>query len=93
MYKLPSVGLISTGNELKSPEVMSLKQGQIRDSNKALLYTALRSFGIADIVDGGIASDEVDSVFKTFKNAMEKSDIIISTGGVSMGDKVNIFHL
>ena len=47
----------------------------------------MTSYGIKEIFDAGIATDESDSVFKVFKNAMEKSDIIISTGGVSMGDK------
>ncbi len=89
MYKLPTLGLISTGNELARPDEANLSQGQIRDSNKSLLYTALKSFGITNIVDAGIASDDADKTYEIFKSALEKSDIIISTGGVSMGDKVN----
>lgn len=87
VYTIPIVGLISTGNELKKPDESSLNKGQIRDSNKSLLSSALKSFGICDIFDLGIATDEPDSVYQIFKNAMEKSDVIISTGGVSMGDK------
>ena len=86
VFKLPSVGLISTGNELVSPDAQ-LKSGQIRDSNKSLLHAALKSFGIEKIFDAGTANDDVKSVLNVFKNALENSDVVISTGGVSMGDK------
>lgn len=89
VFKMPTLGLISTGNELARPDEANLNQGQIRDSNKSLLYTALKSFGIDHVVDAGIASDDADKTYEVFKNALEKSDIVISTGGVSMGDKVN----
>jgi gephyrin len=87
VFKLPRVGLISTGNELASPTETILKSGQIRDSNKSLLMAALKSFGLNDIYDAGICNDDPDNVLATFRLAMEKSDVIISTGGVSMGDK------
>ena len=77
---------------MTKPDQPSLKSGQIRDSNKSLLYAALRSFGINEIFDCGIANDDADSVLDIFTKAMEKSDVIISTGGVSMGDKVRILH-
>lgn len=88
VFKLPRVSLISTGNELRKPEEADLKSGQIRDANKSLLHTALKVFGLNEIYDAGICKDEADSVLETFKKAAEKSDVIISTGGVSVGDKV-----
>jgi gephyrin len=88
VYKVPTVALISTGNELVGPDKVSLKGGQIRDSNKALLYSALKSFGILNVIDAGVARDEPNSVLEVFRNGAEKADVIISTGGVSMGDKV-----
>jgi gephyrin len=87
VFKTPRVGLISTGNELVRPEDRSVNVGKIRDSNKALLHAALKSNGIQNVYDAGIASDDPNSVLKIFKNALEYSDVIISTGGVSMGDK------
>ncbi len=45
VFRKPTLGLVSTGNELKNPDD-NLSTGQIRDSNKSLLYAALRSFGI-----------------------------------------------
>lgn len=89
VFKQPTVGLISTGNELCKPEDQEkLGAGKIRDSNKSLLHAALKLFGINNVFDAGIASDDCDSVLKIFRDAMKKSDVIISTGGVSMGDKV-----
>ncbi len=87
VYKQPIVSLISTGNELLPPDCKELDAGRIRDSNKSLLYGACKQFGIEKIVDGGIATDNADSVLKTFKNALDVADVVISTGGVSMGDK------
>lgn len=87
VFKTPSVALVSTGNELQKPNEATLAKGQIRDSNKSLLRSALASYGIREVKDAGIATDEPDSVFSVFKSAMNEADIVISTGGVSMGDK------
>ena len=91
VFKLPKVSLVSTGNELRKPEEANLKAGQIRDANKSLLYAALKVFGLNDIYDAGICKDDPDSVLEIFRKALEKSDVIISTGGVSMGDKVKYY--
>jgi len=87
VFKKPIVGVISTGNELVSPSTETLCEGKIRDSNKSLLVNACKQIGIQNVIDAGIAQDNSDSVLQTFKAAIEKSDVIISTGGVSMGDK------
>jgi gephyrin len=92
VYQQPIVGLVSTGNELKTPNETVLKSGQIRDSNKYLLQAALKELGIEKVFDAGIAKDDANSVLNVFKHAMKHSDVIISTGGVSMGDKVTLFY-
>lgn len=93
VFKQPVVGLVSTGNELVNPQGPRLDSGKIRDSNKSLLLCAIRNLGIDEIVDAGIASDNVDEVLRVFTKALENSDVVISTGGVSMGDKVFFFFI
>ena len=80
VFKLPVVSLVSTGNELRQADDSGLKSGQIRDSNKPLLHAALKSLGVEKIFDAGIANDNSDSVYRVFKNALDNSDVVISTG-------------
>ena len=88
VFKQPKIAIISTGNELVAPDTEILNEGKIRDSNKSLLFSACKQLGLINVIDGGIANDNSDSVLKTFKNALDNdADVIISTGGVSMGDK------
>ncbi|RNA15041.1 Gephyrin [Brachionus plicatilis] len=81
VYKQPIVGLVSTGNELVNPQDVELNSGKIRDSNKSLLFCAVKNLGIDKIFDSGIASDNADELLKVFTNALENSDVVISTGG------------
>ncbi len=90
-FRQPRVALVSTGNELVRPDDVT-SVGKIRDSNKALLTAALRSNGLVDIYDAGIATDDPNSVLQVFKTALDNSDVVISTGGVSMGDKVRVLR-
>jgi gephyrin len=90
VFKVPTLALVSTGNELAGPNVLDLKKGQIRDSNKSLLYCALKAANINTIVDAGVANDNPSSILRTFRSALSQCDVVISTGGVSMGNKVNI---
>jgi molybdopterin molybdotransferase len=82
--KKPVVGIISTGNELVNP---SEKPGisQIRNSNGYQLVAQVsRAGGIP--VDYGIASDNEAVTLEIVKKAIQNSDLVIITGGVSMGD-------
>lgn len=90
VFKKPIVGILSTGNELMDPSTECLEQGKIRDSNKSLLHFACKQMGIDQIIDLGVANDNPDSVLERFKYGLETADVIISTGGVSMSDKVKL---
>eukprot|EP00475_Leptophrys_vorax_P037945 TRINITY_DN6606_c0_g1_i1.p1 TRINITY_DN6606_c0_g1~~TRINITY_DN6606_c0_g1_i1.p1 ORF type:complete len:652 (+),score=197.69 TRINITY_DN6606_c0_g1_i1:84-2039(+) len=90
------VGLISTGSELIDPngDMKSLEEevdgkGKIFDSNRAMLASALGemegSAGGIEVVDFGIVKDSVGELERALDNAVEKVDVLISTGGVSMG--------
>ncbi|XP_071163721.1 gephyrin-like isoform X4 [Mytilus edulis] len=84
-YRIPIVGVMSTGNELIEPDE-PLREGKIRDSNKTTLMTQLEEYGYP-VVDLKVAKDTPTSLLTVLKIGLEKTDVIISTGGVSMGEK------
>ncbi|XP_077522388.1 molybdenum cofactor synthesis protein cinnamon isoform X2 [Amblyomma americanum] len=85
VYKLPRVAILSTGNEVVAPG-SALKPGQIRDSNKTTLLTLLEKNGFP-AHDAGIARDEYEDHVNKLKAAFRVADVVVSSGGVSMGEK------
>ncbi|XP_020281114.1 gephyrin [Pseudomyrmex gracilis] len=83
--KLPRVGVMSTGNELQTYE-QSLEVGHIYDSNRITLISLLKKKGF-EPVDLGIVEDDYGKLLETISNALNKVDVIVTTGSVSMGDK------
>jgi len=80
----PVVAVISTGDEIVEPH---LKPGisQIRNSNGYQLTAQALSAGVeANYL--GIAPDNEEDTFSWINTALEKADIVLLTGGVSMGD-------
>ncbi|KAL4238950.1 hypothetical protein ACF0H5_003654 [Mactra antiquata] len=90
-YKKPVIGVLSTGNELLEPGA-KLEPGKIRDSNRTTLLAQLMEHGF-NSVDLGIAEDTPDALLKMLQNALEKADIIVTSGGVSMGEKDLLRHV
>ena len=84
MVRKLNVGLIATGDELVSPGE-PLKAGQIYESNRYALHAMLQEFG-ANVIDFGIVEDKLDSLKQTFADADSRCDIVLSCGGVSVGD-------
>lgn len=96
VYKKPRVGVLSTGDELvEHDDPRKLEGGQIRDSNRPSLISCLTSWGV-QTVDLGIARDTpVGAIEQALRDALrgvgksgdnEGLDVIITTGGVSMGE-------
>jgi molybdopterin molybdotransferase len=82
--KKPLVGIISTGDELVNPsEIPGISQ--IRNSNAYQLAAQVARAG-AEGRDYGIAADDEIITFKIIEKAIQECDIVIITGGVSMGD-------
>lgn len=81
---LPTVGVLSTGDELVEGGA-ALLPGQIRDSNRRTL-TALLSRDGFRAVDLGIAPDNEDEIQRRLTSAASTCDAILTSGGVSMGD-------
>ena len=82
--KRPVVSILTTGSEVIA-QGQPLKPGQLYDSNSWGLMAALQEMSITP-VSAAHADDSVDETVAALKAAAASSDIIITTGGVSMGD-------
>lgn len=85
VYRKPRVTLLVTGDELRPPHTATLKPGEIRDSNSIALKTSLRFMGI-DTVDTMRVRDTKAATRRSFLKALKNSDVVISVGGVSVGE-------
>jgi molybdopterin molybdotransferase len=82
--KQPKIGIISTGDELVEPNIFPGKS-QIRNSNGHQLVAQVNRIGaIPNYI--GIAEDSEEVTYNTISKALEENDIVLLTGGVSMGD-------
>ncbi len=84
VYCLPRVAIFSTGDELISPN-QTLEPGQIIDSNQLALTAFVQGQGAIPL-NFGIVPDERDRLRKTMNQAINEANIVLSTGGVSVGD-------
>lgn len=80
----PSVAVLVTGDELVEPEVKP-QGGQIRNSNgHQLVAQVIKANANPSYV--GIVKDTAEATYQAISSALDKNDIVILTGGVSMGD-------
>ena len=84
VYRRPRVAILSTGDELVTPE-QTLQPGQIVDSNQYALASFVASNGGIPL-KLGIISDRPEALKNAIAQAIESADIVLSTGGVSVGD-------
>jgi molybdopterin molybdotransferase len=80
----PTVSILITGDELVETDVKP-KMGQIRNSNGHQLYAQIINAGAIPVYNG-IVDDTIDATRNAIATALEKSNIVVLTGGVSMGD-------
>lgn len=80
----PVVAFFSTGDELVSVGE-PLEPGKIYDSNRYSLHGMLSRLAV-DIVDLGVVRDDLESMREVLTRASTRADLIISTGGVSVGE-------
>ncbi|XP_072842215.2 gephyrin isoform X32 [Pogona vitticeps] len=83
--KFPVVAVMSTGNELLNPED-DLLPGKIRDSNRSTLLATIQEHGYPTI-NLGIVGDNPDDLLNALNEGISRADVIITSGGVSMGEK------
>ncbi|KAJ7433062.1 MoaB/Mog domain-containing protein [Mycena galericulata] len=88
VYRRPVVALLSTGNELvdlQNPNPLSGDDwGGIWDTNRPSLHAALQGMGY-DVVDLGIVPDDITSHVDAIRKGLDTADILLTTGGTSMG--------
>ncbi len=82
------VAVFFTGDELAMPGE-PLKPGAIYNSNRFLLRGLLENFG-CEISDFGIVPDSLDATRATLRRAAQEHDLIITSGGVSVGEEDHI---
>lgn len=81
----PKVAVIATGSEILDLGEQSDNPTQIRSSNNYTL-AALFELAGAQVIQLGTVKDDKKSIMQTFEDALASADILVSTGGVSVGD-------
>lgn len=81
----PRVAIISTGSEILDLGEDAVTSSQIRSSNNYTIEAMAKMAG-AEVIQLGIVKDDKLSIMESFENALSCADIVISTGGVSVGD-------
>jgi len=84
VYRRPRIAFFSTGDELRSIGEM-LEEGEIYDSNRYTLYAMLTQLGV-EVLDMGLVRDTPDAMREAFISAAQMADIVITSGGVSVGE-------
>ncbi|MBI2310959.1 MAG: molybdopterin molybdotransferase MoeA [Betaproteobacteria bacterium] len=84
VYRKLRVAFFSTGDELKSIGT-ALAEGEIYDSNRYTIYGMLHRLG-CEIIDMGVVRDDPALLEKAFREAASMADVVITSGGVSVGE-------
>lgn len=84
VYQPVKVAVIATGDELKTPG-QALNEGDIYESNRYGLSALLKKLNV-EIIDFGVIEDDFHAIKAAFEKADEQADIVISSGGVSVGE-------
>ncbi len=86
VYPRPRVVVLSTGTELVEPGTRELAPGEIFDSNSFALLAQARETG-AEARRVAAASDDADVLRNAMEEALESADVVVTSGGVSVGEK------
>lgn len=85
VYEKPTVAILSTGSELLELGEEQTNDAQIRSSNNYILEAIINKYdGVP--MQLGCVKDDKETITKSISEALVKSDIVVTTGGVSVGD-------
>ncbi len=85
VYEKPTVSVLSTGSELLDLGEVQTNDAQIRSSNNYVVEAIAKKYGGLPMQLGCIKDDK-ESITNAISDALQKSDIVVTTGGVSVGD-------
>ncbi|MCK9515092.1 MAG: gephyrin-like molybdotransferase Glp [Ottowia sp.] len=88
----PRVALLQTGDELVTPGTVApqdMKPGAIYNSNRFFLRALLQRLG-CEINDRGVVPDDRDATLRALADAAADSDVVLTSGGVSVGDEDHV---
>ncbi len=85
VFTKPKVAVLSTGSEILDIGQESTTSTQIRSSNNYTI-AAMMELGGSEVLQLGVVKDDMDSIINSFNNALQVADVLITTGGVSVGD-------
>jgi molybdopterin molybdotransferase len=92
VFRRPSVTVYATGDELVPPGAGMPGPGQIRESNGSMLASQVRALGVGlEATFAGIVADTQEATRDAIEAGME-ADVLILSGGVSMGDFDHVHH-
>ncbi len=85
VFKRPIVTVFAIGSELIEVGEKS-KDGKIRNSNSYTIEQLAKTCG-AEVIQKGIVPDNLEELVNAYRDALKVSDIVVSTGGISVGDE------
>ncbi len=85
VYRKPKVAVLSTGSEILDVGEKQTNPSQIRSSNQFTLAALAKKVG-ADVHRSPLEKDDKETIERSIKDALSHSDIVVTTGGVSVGD-------
>ncbi len=85
VYEKPTVSVLSTGSELLDLGEVQTNDAQVRSSNNYVVEAIAKKYGGLPMQLGCIKDDK-ESITNAISDALQKSDIVVTTGGVSVGD-------
>jgi molybdopterin molybdotransferase len=85
VYINPTVAIASTGSEILDLGDIQTNTSQIRSSNHLTLEVLAKKNG-ANVIQMGLVKDDIESITQLLEQGLNKADIVVTTGGVSVGD-------
>jgi len=85
VYEKPRVAILSTGSELLELGEVQTSDAQIRSSNNYILEALVKKYD-GQALQLGCIEDDKETILNGVKSALAQSDIVVTTGGVSVGD-------